>query len=83
MPEIVVRTWKEARQHDGNVTEDEVRKALTEFGALWDELFPAEQARIIQLLVDRVDIQPNGLNITLRKQGLVSLANDLRQKAAA
>jgi len=82
-PEIIVRTWKEARQQDGNVTEEEVRTALTEFSALWDELFPAEQARIIQLLVDRVDVEPNGLNITLRKEGLVSLTNELRQKAAA
>ena len=25
---------------------------------LWDELFPAEQARIIRLLVERVEIGP-------------------------
>ena len=69
-PEIVVRTWKEAREHDGSVTEDQVRTALAEFSALWDELFPAEQARIIQLLVERVEIQPDRLSIKLRKDGL-------------
>jgi hypothetical protein len=82
-PEILVRTWKEAHHQDHSVTEDHVRKALAEFSALWDELFPAEQARIIQLLVERIDIQPNGLKLMLRKQGLVSLATELRQKAAA
>jgi len=82
-PEIIVRTWKAARQHDRTVSEEQVRAALSEFNALWDELFPAEQARIIQLLVDRIDIHPDGLNITLRKEGLVSLASELRQKAAA
>jgi site-specific DNA recombinase len=82
-PEVIVRTWKEARQQDRGITEDQVRKALSAFSALWDELFPAEQARIIQLLVERVDIQPDGLSISLRKEGLVSLANELRQKAAA
>lgn len=82
-PEIIVRTWKAARQLDRGVTEERVRAALSEFGALWDELFPAEQARIVQLLVERVDIQPDGLNITLRTDGLVSLAHDLRHKAAA
>src|SRR4051794_9597982 len=81
-PEIIVRTWKEVRQHDRAVSEEQARAALSEFSALWDELFPAEQARIIQLLVDRVDIQPDGLNITLRKQGLVALATELREKAA-
>ena len=27
---------------------------------MWDELFPAEQARIIQLLVERIDVHPDG-----------------------
>ena len=27
-----------------------------ELDPLWDELFPAEQARIVQLLVERVDV---------------------------
>lgn len=82
-PEIIVRTWKAARQNDRSVTEEHVRAALHDFGALWDELFPAEQARIIQLLVERIDIQPTGLNISIRKDGLISLASELRQKAAA
>jgi hypothetical protein len=82
-PEIIVRTWKEARRHDGGITEDEVRKVLAEFDALWDELFPAEQARLIQLLIERVEIKPDGLTILLRTEGLASLAADLQQRAAA
>jgi hypothetical protein len=78
-----VRTWKEAREQDRSVTEDQVRTSLANFGALWDELFPAEQSRIIQLLVERVEIQPDRLSIKLRKDGLVSLANEISQKAAA
>jgi site-specific DNA recombinase len=74
-----VRTWKEVRDHDRAVTEDQVRATLVEFSALWDELFPAEQSRIIQLLVERVEIQPDGLSIKLRKDGFLSLANELRQ----
>jgi site-specific DNA recombinase len=79
----VVRTWKEAREHGAGVTEEEVRTALAEFSALWDELFPAEQARIIQLLVERVELQPDRMSIKLCKNGLLSLANELIQKAAA
>jgi hypothetical protein len=82
-PEIIVRTWKEARRHDGSITEDEVRKALAELDPLWDELFPAEQARLIQLLVERVEIKPDGLTILLRTEGLASIAADLQQRAAA
>jgi hypothetical protein len=82
-PELVVRTWKQARQHDRHVTEEQVRAALFEFGALWDQLFPAEQARILQLLVEKVEIRPDGLNITLRMEGLTSLAREVQQNAAA
>ncbi|MDI3470329.1 MAG: recombinase family protein [Pseudolabrys sp.] len=82
-PEIIVRTWKEARRQDNNIAEGDVRKALVEFDALWDEFFPAEQARLIQLLVDRVDVMPDGITIRLRTEGLASVAADLQQKAAA
>jgi site-specific DNA recombinase len=82
-PEIVVGAWKAARRQDAGVTEEEVRNALAEFDAIWDELFPAEQARIVQLLVERVEVKPDGLTIQLRTEGLASLAADLRQKAAA
>ena len=82
-PEVVVGAWKAARRQDSGVTEEEVRSALAEFDAIWDELFPAEQARIVQLLVERVEVRPHGLTIQLRTEGLASLAADLRQKAAA
>ena len=36
-----------------------MREALERLDPLWDELFPAEQARIVQLLVERVDMQPD------------------------
>ena len=45
---------------------------------MWSELFPAEQARIVQLLVERVDLSEKGADITLRIEGLASLMQDLR-----
>ena len=49
-------TWRAAQPDCEGLAEDEVRKALAEFDPLWVELFPAEQTRIIQLLIERVDI---------------------------
>jgi site-specific DNA recombinase len=54
---------------------------LHRFDALWSELFPAEQARIAQLLIDRVDISEKGSDITLRVEGLTSLVHDLHAAA--
>jgi DNA invertase Pin-like site-specific DNA recombinase len=76
-PEIVVRTWRAARQSTTNISEAEVREALNRLDPLWDELFPAEQARIVQLLVERVDVSPDGADIRLRTEGLTNLVADL------
>jgi hypothetical protein len=63
------------------MTESEVREALERFDSMWDELFPAEQARIVQLLVERVDVGVDGIDIRLRTEGLASLVADLRSAA--
>ena len=38
---------------------------------------PAEQARIVQLLVERVDVQEDALEGRIRVQGLASLIGEL------
>ena len=80
-PEIIVATWRAAKQSIKGLTESQVRDELYRFDDLWAELFPAEQARIVQLLVARVDISETGADITLRTEGLASLIHDLRAAA--
>jgi site-specific DNA recombinase len=82
-PEIVVRTWRTARRKIDGITEAEVRDALEHLNPLWDELFPAEQARIVQLLVERVDVQENGIEIRFRVDGLASLVEDFKSEREA
>jgi site-specific DNA recombinase len=77
-PEIIVRTWRTARQSIGDIKEADVRDALQRLDPLWNELFPAEQARIVKLLVERVDVSPDGVDIRLRTDGLANLVTDLR-----
>jgi site-specific DNA recombinase len=77
-PEIIIATWREARMQDHGVTEAEVREALVNLDSLWDELFPAEQTRILQLLVERVEVHPDGLDVKLRVDGLQTVVTDLR-----
>jgi hypothetical protein len=66
-----------ARRSLDGLGEADVREALERLDPLWDELFPAEQAQIVQLLVERVDVSTNGVDIRLRTQGLTSLVADL------
>jgi hypothetical protein len=76
-PEIVVGTWLAARVEAADLTEGEIRAALERLDTLWDELFPAEQARIVRLLVERVEVSATGADICIRVEGLASLARDL------
>jgi site-specific DNA recombinase len=81
-PEVIARTWAAAK-NGMEVPEREVVEAVTAFAPLWDELFPAEQARIIRLLVERVDLSPDGMRVRLRAEGLQTLVAELRLRTAA
>jgi hypothetical protein len=80
-PEVVLGAWRAARASAPDMTEDEARLALERLDPLWEELFPAEQARIICLLVDRVDIGVGGADVRLKLEGLASLVRDLAAQA--
>jgi hypothetical protein len=79
-PELVARTWATAKREGGNeITEREVTVLLADFATVWNELFPAEQARIVQLLVERVDVRDDVIDVRIRAEGLASLVGELRQ----
>jgi DNA invertase Pin-like site-specific DNA recombinase len=77
-PEVIVRTWCVVREQDNAISEAEVRSTLVELDPLWEELFPAEQARIVQLLVERIEVHESGIRVRLRTEGLTSLVRELR-----
>jgi DNA invertase Pin-like site-specific DNA recombinase len=75
-PEIVVATWRVARENIDGLTEDDVREALARFDDLWNELFPAEQTRIVRMLVERVDVDRDAIDVRLRIDGLGDIVRD-------
>ena len=69
-----------------DIAEAEAIAALQRFPELWAQLFPGEQARIIQLLVRRVTVTSEGLVIDLLTDGIAGVMRDLmtpRQLEAA
>jgi hypothetical protein len=81
-PEIVVGTRRAAQAEHDDITEDEAREALLQLDPLWNELFPAEQARIAQLLVERVDVHEEGVDVRFRMNGIGALAREAARRAA-
>jgi site-specific DNA recombinase len=80
-PEMIARAWATAKaDSDVPLSEAEVTGLLADFGGLWPELFPAERARLLQLLVERVDVLEDGLELRLKAAGLASLVAELRPR---
>ncbi len=77
-PEIRAR----AERFAPTIPPADLHAALDRFEAVWDELFPAEQARILQLLVEKVAIAPDGAEIRLRAEGLASVVADITSQTA-
>ena len=75
--ELGYAPWLAARAEAPDLKEGEVREALARLDPLWGELFPAEQARIVRTLVERVVVGPAGADIRLRVEGLAGLVRDL------
>ena len=60
------------------VSERDVAESLRRLDPIWDELFPLEQSRIVQLLVERVTVNTDGMNIRIRGNGLHLLVAEVR-----
>jgi hypothetical protein len=80
-PAMIVSTWKAATTMVEGVTEEEVREGLQSIETVWDHLYHKEQARLLQLFIEKIRVEPEGVHIDLRTNGINSLLLDL--KAAA
>ncbi len=82
-PEITARTIRAIRDESPTINEQAIVSALKDFDQLWAALYPAEQTRIIHLLVERVTVGEGGIAVDLRHEGLGSVLRDMmttRQK---
>jgi hypothetical protein len=50
--------------------------ALAALDSLWEELFPTEQAHLIQLLMERVDIGTDVLRLRFRDKRLAQMVTE-------
>jgi hypothetical protein len=77
-PEMVQSVWNVAREKYPALTEPEVVLPLRQMGQVWAQLFPAERQRIVQLLVYRVTLREEGIEITRRDTGWHALVSEMR-----
>ena len=76
-PEVAARVIESQRRDGTLANERAIVEALRRFNDLWEALYPAEQARIVRLLVERVTVSPAGIAVDLRNNGIATLVRDL------
>jgi len=76
-PQLVQAAWDRMQHIRPDLTEPQVVLPMRNLAGLWRDLFPAEQCRLAQLLIERVMIANGGLEIIWRDQGRQDLAAEL------
>ncbi|MFU8816924.1 MAG: recombinase family protein, partial [Pseudomonadales bacterium] len=77
-PESVQAVWDRVSESGLDLDQARVVMPMRQLAAVWPSLFPAEQRRLAQLLIERVLIGDDGLEILWRDAGWVELIDELR-----
>ena len=78
-PEMIVGVWQAgmALRERQELDEPTVLVAMRQMGTVWDNLFPQEQHRIMALLIDRVQLHEDGLDIIWRDDSWQKFSREL------
>lgn len=76
-PEVVTQVLSALKSNTADISEADALAALHEFDTLWAQLFPAEQARIVQLLVRRITVTAAGLEVDIRREGIAGVIREM------
>nr|MBS0019783.1 recombinase family protein [Gammaproteobacteria bacterium] len=80
-PGMVAEVLPHAIELDPALDEAQVMVAMSRLDQIWDQLFPAEQQRLVRLLIEKVIVSPNDLEVRLRANGIERLALEMRPES--
>ena len=76
-PNLLSDMLPQAIKLDPSLDEAKISVAMTRLDVIWEQLFPAEQSRIVRLLVEKIIVSPNDLEVQLRASGIERLVLEL------
>jgi DNA invertase Pin-like site-specific DNA recombinase len=59
------------------MTLQEVKWILSRFNSVWDELFPVEQNRLLRMLILRITVSPDNVEITYQPNGIAAVCQEM------
>ena len=81
-PALLTDAIAQAKRCDATLDEAKVTVAMNRLDAIWAQMFPAEQTRMIKLMVEKVIISTEQLEVRLRANGMERLILEMRPDAA-
>jgi len=78
---IAKQTANAINDLDDPMDEAQVSVAMTRIDAIWEQLFPDEQRRIVQLLVDKIIVTLTNIDVRLKTNGIEQLALEVTDSA--
>ena len=79
-PKLVDEILSQAIAHDPDLNEAVITVAMQRLDLIWDQLFPLEQTRIVKLMIEKIIVSTNKLDVRFRANGFESLLGDLRNQ---
>lgn len=80
-PDLKARVAALITARDQEVDEGKVCIAMLQIDKIWEQLFPAEQERIVRLLIKKVVVTPHNIEVQFMPNGLERLAAELNLPA--
>jgi len=78
---LAVQALSRQQKQTVDLDEAQVFVALRQMGQVWEQLFPTEQHRVVRLLIERVQLREDGLDIVWSDGGWQSFAVEMSQHA--
>lgn len=75
-PESIVAVCQAIRKNGAAIDEASTVLAMTQLGDAWEQLFPLERHRIVNLMIERVNLVPGGLKIQWHELGWKALIGE-------
>lgn len=78
-PEMVTSIWERLNDMKKPLPEEQIHARLENLDAIWEELFLTEQRQFVGLMVEKVEMSPQGANLFLRADGFETLVQHMAQ----
>ncbi|WP_223618961.1 recombinase family protein [Lysobacter sp. ESA13C] len=82
-PEMLSAIVAQAAASEAGLDEAMIVVGIRQFDQVWDALFPAEQKRLLRLLIEQVVVNLDGMEIRFHPNGVSSLVDELGREGIA